>query len=82
MKNLDAHLAYRSKLEREQVMFAAGPVGSDDEQQSTGEGMFFYRASSRQAVDAYAAADPMHKTGARRCRIRPWLLNEGTADTH
>ena len=27
---------------------------------------------------AIAEADPMHARGARRYRIRPWLLNEGS----
>jgi hypothetical protein len=26
----------------------------------------------------FADADPMHQSGARTFRIRPWLLNEGT----
>jgi uncharacterized protein YciI len=78
LENLTAHLAYQTRLERERVMFAAGPVASDDEQHWYGEGLFIYRTASLEEAAAYAAADPMHTAGARRYRVRPWLLNEGS----
>jgi uncharacterized protein len=40
-----------------------------------------YRVNSLASVaaaTAIAAADPMHKSGARTFKIRPWLLNDGS----
>ena len=42
-----------------------------------GEGTFVPRAGSMEGA-GYAESDPMHRSGARTFRIRPWLLNEGT----
>jgi len=39
MENLARHLEFQEKLEREGVMFAAGPHWTDDEQCWDGEGM-------------------------------------------
>lgn len=36
------------------------------------------RAGSLAEAEAVAAADPMHASGARSYRVRPWLVNEGT----
>jgi hypothetical protein len=78
MENLQRHLDYQESLERRGVMFAAGPHWSDDEQHWDGEGMIVIRAGSFAEAEAIAQADPMHATGARRYRVRPWLVNEGT----
>jgi hypothetical protein len=78
LDNLDAHVAYQTRLENEGVMFAAGPLSDDEELQWHGDGLFIYRAESRAAAVKLAEADPMHACGARRFTVRPWLLNEGT----
>jgi len=39
--------------------------------------MVIIRAESLAAAKQIADNDPMHKSGARSYRIRPWLLNEG-----
>jgi uncharacterized protein len=78
LDNLDAHVAYQTRLENEGVMFAAGPLSDDAELQWHGDGLFIYRAESRAAAVKLAEADPMHACGARRFTVRPWLLNEGT----
>ena len=78
LENLDPHVAHQTELERQGVMFAAGPFASDDEQHWNGDGMFIYRASSLEEATKLAESDPMHQSGARSFRIRPWLLNEGT----
>ena len=39
--------------------------------------MIIIRASSIEEATEIAQADPMHSSGARRFRIRPWLVNEG-----
>jgi uncharacterized protein YciI len=78
LDNLDEHVAYQTRLEREGVMFAAGPLSDDTEQEWHGDGLFIYRAESRAAAVTLAEADPMHARGARHFTVRPWLLNEGT----
>ncbi len=74
---LGAHLAYQKDLEARGVTFAAGPFADDAETQWSGEGMIIVRAASLAEARAIADADPMHASGVRRYRIRPWLLNEG-----
>ncbi len=75
---LEDHLSYQEKLEREGVMFAAGPNWSDDEQNWEGDGMIVYRANSVEHAREIAGQDPMHLSGARTFTVRPWLINEGT----
>lgn len=76
--NLDAHLAFQMELEQAGIMFAAGPLWSDDEQDWHGEGMVVVRAASRADAIAIAERDPMHKAGARSFTVRPWMINEGS----
>lgn len=76
--NIEEHLEFQVALEKEGIMFAAGPLWTDDEQSWEGEGMVIVRASSRAEAIAIAERDPMHKSGARSFTVRPWLVNEGT----
>ena len=46
MENLVHHLEFQEQLEREGIMFAAGPNWTDDEQNWDGEGMVLIRAAS------------------------------------
>lgn len=75
---LQEHLAYQLELERKGLLFAAGPFADDAERQWSGAGMVILRAGSLNEARALAEADPMHKSGARNFRIRPWMLNEGS----
>lgn len=76
--NIGPHLDYQKKLEAEGSLFAAGPFSDDDQAMWQGEGMVIVRAATLDAAKAIAAEDPMHKSGARSFRVRPWLLNEGS----
>jgi len=78
MDNLDAHLAFQTELEKDGMMFAAGPNWTDDEKSWQGDGMVVVRAKSLAEAREIAARDPMHKNGARKFTVRPWLVNEGT----
>jgi uncharacterized protein YciI len=78
MHSIDEHLAYQTKLETEGVMFAAGPLATEDSAEWLGEGLFMYRADSIEEARAIAAADPMHQSGARVFTVREWMVNEGT----
>ena len=78
MENLQEHLKYQVELEANGSMFAAGPFADDEEQESEGEGMVILRAESLAEARSMAENDPMHKSGARTFRLRPWMLNEGS----
>lgn len=75
---IEAHLAFQVQLERDGIMYAAGPLWTDDEASWEGEGMVIIRAASRAEAIAIAERDPMHTSGARTFRVRPWLINEGS----
>jgi uncharacterized protein YciI len=77
MDNLGPHVAYQVQLEKDGIMFAAGPLADDDAREWKGEGMFIYRAGSRAEAVKLAEQDPMHISGARRFVVRSWLMNEG-----
>ena len=66
------------ELERKGIMFGAGPFWADNEVDWNGEGMVVIRAGSLAEAREIAAQDPMHSSGARSFKVRPWLLNEGT----
>ena len=78
MENLGPHLEFQVKLERDGIMFGAGPFWADNEVDWNGEGMVLIRADSLAHAKEIAASDPMHASGARSFTVRPWLLNEGT----
>ncbi|MBO0347401.1 hypothetical protein J0X15_19380 [Roseibium sp. CAU 1637] len=75
---IQEHLKFQVSLEREGILFAAGPMWTDDEESWEGDGLVVVRASSRQAAIEIAERDPMHKSGARTFSVRPWMINEGS----
>jgi uncharacterized protein YciI len=78
MERLADHLAYVRQLEDRHVLFAAGPLMTDDGQFLEGDGLLVYRAASVEQARELADADPMHASGARTYRLRPWLLSDGS----
>lgn len=78
LENMEDHLAFQVEIEKEGIMYAAGPMWTDDEQSWEGDGMVVVRASSREEAIGIANRDPMHQRGAREFRVRPWMINEGT----
>ncbi|MEX0957506.1 MAG: YciI family protein [Rhizobiaceae bacterium] len=78
LENLEDHLAFQVSLEKEGILYAAGPMWSDDEQSWDGDGLVVVRAASREEARAIAERDPMHVSGARKFTVRPWMINEGT----
>lgn len=78
LETIEAHLAFQVALEGEGVLYAAGPMWTDDEQSWEGEGLVVVRAGSRAEAIAIAERDPMHISGARRFTVRPWMINEGS----
>ena len=77
MENLEDHLKFQVSLEKQGIMFGAGPFWEDNEIDWNGEGMVIIRANSIEHAKEIASSDPMHKSGARSFTVRPWLLNEG-----
>ncbi|MDA9973300.1 YciI family protein [Alphaproteobacteria bacterium] len=80
MENLEEHLKFQVSLEKNGVMFGAGPFWEDNEIDWNGEGMVIIRANSLDHAKQIAAYDPMHQSGARNFTVRPWLLNEGNIE--
>ena len=78
MENIKEHLEFQVALEKQGIMFAAGPNWTDDEKSWEGDGMVVIRAKSLTEAKEIMGRDPMHKSGARKFRIRPWFVNEGT----
>lgn len=77
MENIEGHLKFQVQLEQDGIMVGAGPFWADDEHTWNGEGMVIIRAQSLAHAKEIADRDPMHASGARSYKIRPWLLNEG-----
>ncbi|WP_305986052.1 YciI family protein [Roseibium sp. MMSF_3544] len=77
MENIEEHLKFQVELEQKGIMLGAGPFWADDEHTWNGEGMVIIRADSLEHAREIAATDPMHSSGARSFKVRPWLLNEG-----
>jgi uncharacterized protein len=77
-EHLAEHRTYLRDLEKRNVLFGAGPLWTDDGQYFEGDGMLIYRASSVEEATTIAQGDPMHSSGARTFKIRPWLLNDGS----
>ena len=77
MENIEEHLKFQVDLEQRGIMLGAGPFWADDEHTWNGEGMVIIRADSLDHAREIAATDPMHSSGARSFKVRPWLLNEG-----
>ena len=80
MENLEDHLKFQVSLEKQGIMFGAGPFWDDNEIDWNGEGMVIIRANSIEHAKEIASSDPMHKSGARSFTVRPWLLNEGNIE--
>ncbi len=76
--SLAAHLAYQAELEEQGQLAFAGPMSDETGELMQGMGMIIYRADSLETANALAAADPMHKSGARTFTMRRWMINEGS----
>ena len=75
-KRLVEHLEHQIRLEREGILFGAGPLFT--EQGAGGRGMIIVRAGSFEEARVIADRDPYHKQGLRTYTIDRWMLNEGT----
>jgi len=72
---LQRHLAHQVKLEKQGIMFGAGPVY--DTKGKREYGMVIVRADSVEDATIIADSDPMHRDGFRTYTLHRWTLNEG-----
>jgi uncharacterized protein YciI len=77
--NLDSHLAYLQKLEREGKLLAAGPL-LNEKAEIDGAGLLVYRVSHHKEAEIIANNDPFHVKGLRSYTLKPWRVNEGCFD--
>jgi uncharacterized protein YciI len=75
-KLLPQHLAHQVKLEKDGIMFAAGPLTGEDGKRIGG--LIVIRAASFAAARAIADSDPYHKAGLRTYTLTRWTVNEGS----
>jgi uncharacterized protein YciI len=75
-KLLAEHLAHQIKLEKQGIMFGAGPLVAEDGARAGG--LIIIRASSFAEARAIADSDPYHKNGLRTYTLTRWTVNEGS----
>ena len=75
-KLLEAHLQHQIRLEKEGIMFGAGPLSNADGS-PTGTGMIIIRAETEADARRIADQDPFHSSGLRTYTLQQWSLNEG-----
>ncbi|PCH98687.1 MAG: hypothetical protein COB84_01520 [Rhodobacteraceae bacterium] len=76
---LPEHIEHQIRLEREGILFASGPIYSD-ESTVPSAGMIVVCAASLKDAKRIADSDPFHIKGIRTYTIRKWIINEGSMD--
>ncbi|MGB0629643.1 MAG: YciI family protein [Alphaproteobacteria bacterium] len=77
MKLLPKHLERQVELEKQGILFAAGPMEPQDEDKPR-TGMIIVRAESFDHAHEIAMGDPFHAEGLREFDIWNWSMNEGS----
>jgi hypothetical protein len=78
-KQLKAHLDHQIGLEKNGIMYGAGPATAPGESKPA-FGLIIIRAKDAAEARRIADADPMHASGARVYELYSWSLNEGRID--
>ena len=73
---LHEHLEHQIRLEKEGIMFGAGPLFREDGSRKCG--MIVVRAASFEEAHAIADRDPYHSSGMRTYTVDRWTMNEGS----
>lgn len=68
---LDAHLAFLSRLSTEGTLVTGGPLETADGANS-GNGIYVLRAVSLTVAQQIAARDPLHRAGIRIPHVHRW----------
>ncbi len=71
---LPAHLDHQVALEKQGVLFAAGPLDAED---GSRRGLIVIRANSFEDARRIADTDPFHAKGLRNYTVERWTVNEG-----
>ena len=74
---LPKHLERQVELEKQGILFAAGPM-EPQENDKPRTGMIIIRADSFEDAHAIAMEDPLHAAGLREFDIWNWSMNEGS----
>ena len=74
---LPKHLERQVELEKQGILFAAGPMEPQDEDKPR-TGMIIIRAESFDHAHEIAMGDPFHAEGLREFDIWNWSMNEGS----
>lgn len=77
MKLLPKHLERQVELEKQGILFAAGPMEPQDASKPR-TGMIIIRADSFDHAHEIAMGDPFHAEGLREFDIWNWSMNEGS----
>ena len=72
---LPAHLDHQVKLEKDGILFAAGPLDAED---GARRGLIVIRAESFAEAHGIADTDPFHAEGLRTYTVERWTVNEGS----
>ena len=75
-KHLKDHLQHQIRLERDGIMYGAGPATAPGANRPA-FGLIIIRAKDEAEARRIADADPMHASGARSYELYSWSLNEG-----
>lgn len=75
-RHLKAHLEHQIRLEKEGIMYGAGPATAPGGQQPS-FGLIIIRAADEADARRIADSDPMHSSGVRQYDLYAWSLNEG-----
>ena len=73
---LPEHLAHQIKLEKQGIMFGAGPLATEDGARIGG--MVIIRAEVICGGTRHRRRDPYHKNGLRKYTLTKWTVNEGS----
>jgi len=73
---LHEHLEHQIRLEKDGIMFGAGPLFREGGERKCG--MIIVRAASFEEARTIADRDPYHRTGMRTYTIDRWTMNEGS----
>mgnify|MGYP001291236911 FL=1 len=77
MELLPKHLERQVELEKQGILFAAGPMEPQEEGKPR-TGMIIVRAASFEEAHEIAMDDPFHAEGLREFDIWNWSMNEGS----
>jgi len=75
-RQLKAHLEHQIRLEKDGIMYGAGPATAPGEARAA-FGLIIIRARDEAEARRIADSDPMHASGVRRYELYEWSLNEG-----